>query len=325
MNPEKPLAFDRLQYIDINKIRPNPYNPREKSAFEDLTEIKKSLLEVDGILVPLVVLQINDKEEYIILDGERRWRAACELSEKYSQFKKVPANIVRGSLNKVENFEIMFNIHMERKQWSFAAQALAIEEIMKDREFKSDREVADTLHTIPSTIRAARAFNKMPNNLKIRSLNGELDEYYLIFLSQNLDVIKDRYLELNKKYDFDEVSRNFIKKVDYNLIKSADDFRLLSIMAKKCINYNEKELFMNTFDKMYNDVFFTPKDAEKYIDENLGSKIDDLFIKRCNDFYKSLDSYFKTLKSRNILIPKTVNKILFKISDKLNKKLKNNL
>lgn len=69
--------------VDIDSIRPSPYQPRLIFDQEDLKqEIKK-----DRVLSDLVVR--NRGEFYEIIDGERRWRAVKEL-----EWKTVPVRVV---------------------------------------------------------------------------------------------------------------------------------------------------------------------------------------------------------------------------------------
>lgn len=316
--PTEPLLkFERnLEWIEINKISPNPYNPRETISKEEVSDIRDSIKEIGGILVPLVVME-DETGNYILLDGERRWRAAQELSETDDTYLRVPANIVKGELNKSTNVRVMFNIHMQRKQWSTAAIAESISDILHDEPSISVKELAKQLHVSEATIRLAQHFDRMPTDLKLRSLNEELPEYYLIFLSQNLYSVQRSFPGLIEKYGFDNLSRIFIDKVDNGLIKSADDFRLISKMIKKSINYKEKSLFIDIFDRLVQDEYYTPKNADVDLDEILGSRIDDLFNNFSRKFLKSLNSYEDTLMNRHRILTQRTAKILINILSKI--------
>jgi ParB family transcriptional regulator, chromosome partitioning protein len=60
-----------MTFIDINKIIPNPEQPRKE--FTDLEELAASIRSY-GVIQPIVVEEANGS--YILHDGERRWRAA---------------------------------------------------------------------------------------------------------------------------------------------------------------------------------------------------------------------------------------------------------
>src|SRR5579884_2970108 len=57
----------------IEKLKPNPRNPRRSFTEAQLDELAASIKE-RGIIQPIVVREAG--EEYEIIAGERRWRAA---------------------------------------------------------------------------------------------------------------------------------------------------------------------------------------------------------------------------------------------------------
>src|SRR5262245_45003368 len=81
--PEKPARTDGLTEIDIDRIRPNPRQPREAFEAEALEELSISLKK-QGVLQPIVVRPVGSGYEIVV--GERRWRAAQQAG-----LMKVPA------------------------------------------------------------------------------------------------------------------------------------------------------------------------------------------------------------------------------------------
>ncbi len=61
--------------VDINAIEPNPYQPRTTLAAEALEQLADSLRS-HGIIQPLVVTRGSERDRYVLIAGERRWRAA---------------------------------------------------------------------------------------------------------------------------------------------------------------------------------------------------------------------------------------------------------
>lgn len=312
------LKFRKLEWINIKDIRPNEYNPREEISKTEVADIRDSIKEVGGILVPLVVYEENGK--YVLLDGERRWRAAKDLAKYDPKYQKVPANIILGPLSENENLLTMFNIHMERKQWSTAAIAEAIGKLLEFNPGLSTRELADKMHVTSTAINEAKQFLRMPENLRRRALEGDLDEYYLILLGRSLRVCERIFPKLIKKYGWQNLAEKFIAKVDNGLIQIARDFNLISKMTKTCIQYDEEALFIKLFERMVKDERFTPADADKVLDDKLGYKVDSLFELACKNFYRSLGSY---LRSRSIeKIPASNKKVLKRIQKRLAQFLK---
>src|SRR4030043_254441 len=99
--------------IPLNKIHPDSDQPRKEFKSEDIQNLAENI-EKNGILVPLVVMPFGpDKEnEYLLIDGERRYRAAEKLG-----LKTVPCT----KMAKVEGFDLdimRFAIHHQRKDWT---------------------------------------------------------------------------------------------------------------------------------------------------------------------------------------------------------------
>lgn len=67
-----------LKYLPTDQLRPGKYQPRRHIAEEALQELAESIRE-QGMLQPIVVRAIG-YEQYEIIAGERRWRAAKMIS-----------------------------------------------------------------------------------------------------------------------------------------------------------------------------------------------------------------------------------------------------
>lgn len=67
---------ERVERVQLDRIRPCPLQPRKQFAPEALRELADSIRE-QGIIQPLIVRQRNGQFELIA--GERRWRAAQML------------------------------------------------------------------------------------------------------------------------------------------------------------------------------------------------------------------------------------------------------
>lgn len=72
---EPSTTSEGILSIAIAKIQPNPLQPRFKIKDDDLQELALSILE-HGILQPLIVTHESETDEYILIAGERRLRAA---------------------------------------------------------------------------------------------------------------------------------------------------------------------------------------------------------------------------------------------------------
>jgi len=79
------LKEERYAEIEVEKLQPNPRQPRTKFDPTSLAELAQSIQET-GILQPIVV--VPNEDNFTIIVGERRWRAAQKIG-----LKTVPAII----------------------------------------------------------------------------------------------------------------------------------------------------------------------------------------------------------------------------------------
>ncbi len=79
---------DVLVKVPVNKVVPNPYQPRREFNAEALDELKKSILE-NGLIQPITVRR-GKENNYELISGERRLRACTDIG-----FKEIPAYIIQ--------------------------------------------------------------------------------------------------------------------------------------------------------------------------------------------------------------------------------------
>ena len=135
--------------VDIDKIKPNPNQPRKNFDEDALKELAASI-KVHGIVQPIVLNEQNDGT-YLIIAGERRYRAA-----KLCGLKTVPA-IIKNYTDKQKK-EISIIENLQRKDLNPIEAARAIKELMEEygltqdtvseRIGKSRSNVANTLRLL---------------------------------------------------------------------------------------------------------------------------------------------------------------------------------
>ena len=111
-----------LRNIPPSKVKPNPENPRLIFHEKELRDLRDSISKV-GIKVPISVYQ--DNNDYVLLDGERRWRCAQKLN-----LKTMPA-LVQPKPDRLENLLMMFNIHNVRVRWDLLPTAYKLLDVKK--------------------------------------------------------------------------------------------------------------------------------------------------------------------------------------------------
>jgi len=74
---------EKLMYLNLEEIKPSPFQPREDFDNQSMEELTQSIKE-KGVIQPILVRRKG--EYYELIAGERRWRAANLLN-----FKEIPA------------------------------------------------------------------------------------------------------------------------------------------------------------------------------------------------------------------------------------------
>ncbi|MDR2100709.1 MAG: ParB/RepB/Spo0J family partition protein [Campylobacteraceae bacterium] len=95
----------RIQEIDINKITPNPYQPRSVFKEDTLKDLASSIKK-HGLLQPILVIKKDDG--FMLLAGERRLRAS-----QIAGFTTIKAIIADYESEKLRELALIENIQRE--------------------------------------------------------------------------------------------------------------------------------------------------------------------------------------------------------------------
>ncbi|HHW41282.1 MAG TPA: ParB/RepB/Spo0J family partition protein [Syntrophomonadaceae bacterium] len=114
-DPEEEPATQGTCMVPIEKLYPNPANPRKKFDQEALDKLTESIRQV-GVLEPILV--VADGDRYRIVAGERRWRAA-----KTAGLKEVP--VIIRDLTPEQEFEVMLTENLQRQDLDPIEEAIA--------------------------------------------------------------------------------------------------------------------------------------------------------------------------------------------------------
>jgi ParB family chromosome partitioning protein len=148
-------SSERVHKLAVDVVKPNPDQPRKVFEEEALRELAESIKQY-GIVQPLVVTQNGDT--YVIIAGERRWRAA-----KAAKLKHVPA-VIRTAED-LEQLEVALIENVQRVDLSSLEQALSIERL--HQHFNSSYEdIARRLGKGHSTVVNIVRLLKLPEEAK---------------------------------------------------------------------------------------------------------------------------------------------------------------
>lgn len=127
--------------IKLSKIEPNSEQPRKDFNEEQLQELADSIKKY-GVLQPLLV-QKKDSN-YVIVAGERRWRAA-----KLAGLKEVPVVIREYSPQQAMEIALIENV--QREDLNPIEEALAYQRLMQEFQLKQE-EIAERVSKNRTTI-----------------------------------------------------------------------------------------------------------------------------------------------------------------------------
>lgn len=128
-----PSAADQL--VPIERISPNPDQPRKQFVQDDLDDLAASIRE-KGVLQPLIV-RARSNGDYEIVAGERRWRAA-----QMAQLHALPV-IVR-EFSDIEVLEVAIIENIQRADLNAAEEAAGYKQLM-DKFGHTQEKMAEAL------------------------------------------------------------------------------------------------------------------------------------------------------------------------------------
>ena len=121
-------------YVSINDIRANKDQPRKNFDEEKIRELADSITE-HGIIQPIIVVQMEMR--YMIIAGERRWRAA-----KLAGLKTVPAVVKHYTPQQIKEVSLIENL--QREDLNPVETARALKQLMDECNMTQDA-VADRI------------------------------------------------------------------------------------------------------------------------------------------------------------------------------------
>lgn len=193
-----------VEQVELKKILPDENQPRKYFAADKMFNLKQSIKR-HGIKVPITVEDMGNGK-YLLIDGERRFRAALEIG-----LKSIPC-IIEAPKSESERLIEQFNIQEQHESWTPVEKAMAIVALSKVVE-KTLHEVCKMLD-IPSSI-AARyiAFAELAD--KESFVKNEVPLDYVMnfkYLKNAVKIIKEKALE-------EDFTRSDEKKMEHQITK----------------------------------------------------------------------------------------------------------
>lgn len=154
-------------FLPVDSILPNPSQPRQDMVEDSLEELAASIRE-HGILQPVIVTQDLNANQYTLIAGERRVRAARMVG-----LETVPA-IVRQASNQ-QRLELALIENIQRTDLAPLDTAEAYRQLAEEFNLSHEEiavRVGKNRATVTNTLRLLR----LPDSVRIALVEGRISE-----------------------------------------------------------------------------------------------------------------------------------------------------
>ena len=220
-------------WVNVDSLKPNPYQPRKEFEEEALNELADSIRE-HGILESLIIEDAGDGSFYIIA-GERRTRAA-----KIAGLSEVPVQLRKFSDQKKLEIALIENI--QREDLNPIEEAEAYYQLMEISGLNQE-QVAARVGKNRSTVANALRLLKLPEDMRTALVQGQITAGHaraLLSVKDNSDMrvlfAKIIGSGLNVR-DAEEMSKNLNDGTESNGAKKTKEPKI----SKKDPNITELE------------------------------------------------------------------------------------
>ena len=163
--PKSDFISSRVRYIPLERIVPNPHQPRRDFDPEGLSELADSIRQY-GVLQPATVRTRG--RDYELVAGERRLRAA-----KMAGLRELPCLIAQVGEEDSALLALMENL--QRRDLSFMEEAAAIAQLVQ-RWGLSQEEAARRLGKSQSAVANKLRLLRLPEAVVEQIRQGDLSE-----------------------------------------------------------------------------------------------------------------------------------------------------
>ena len=157
----KAVPMTQMAEIAIDKIIPNPTQPRTQFDEEALAELADSIKQL-GVIQPITVKKSG--EQYIIISGERRWRAAKQVG-----VERLPAYIRDVDDENLHAMALVENI--QRQDLNAIEIALGMKRLIEECGLTQEA-MADKVGKKRSTVSNYMRLLNLPNEVQLALKEG---------------------------------------------------------------------------------------------------------------------------------------------------------
>ncbi|WP_104398608.1 ParB/RepB/Spo0J family partition protein [Vibrio penaeicida] len=154
-----------LKDLSVAQLQAGVYQPRKEMEPEALSELAASI-QSQGIIQPIVVRQVGE-QQYEIIAGERRWRAARQAG-----LKQVPCLVKKVQDRAAVAMALIENI--QREDLNAIEEAQALERLQDEFEL-THQQVAEVIGKSRTTVSNLLRLNQLNGDVKRLVQTGKLE------------------------------------------------------------------------------------------------------------------------------------------------------
>jgi len=202
-----------MNKVKITQLVADPLQPRQEFDREKLTLLEHSIQE-KGILNPLIVEEYKDGK-YLIIDGERRYRAAKNVN-----LKEIPVETVKP-MTVSERMMMRFHLQEQHENWSIFDRARAMATFQKAENI-DNRKVAELLGMSVSSVSMWTGILKLSKRSQ-SFVNERRIPYSYTHLINRLANIYEKLTDMPRA----EVEMKLLQKYDNRILGNMNHFKAL--------------------------------------------------------------------------------------------------
>ncbi len=153
--------------VDINQVIPDPDQPRVEFSQDAIERLADSIRE-KGQLSPIRVRWAPNLEKWVIISGERRWRAT-----RHAGLPTIDCFFHEGDISKSEVLEQQLIENLLREDLSPIEEGHAFQALMELNQWNG-KQVADALRVPPSKVTRVLALLELPSDIQQSIEAGEI-------------------------------------------------------------------------------------------------------------------------------------------------------
>jgi len=186
--------------IPIERLEVNPDQPRQ--IIGDLSDLAASIME-KGVLEPVLVRHNRENDKFMIISGERRYRASLAAG-----LKEIPC--IEKDVDDAEVAEIALIENLQRKDLTPFEEAEGLQSLI-DRFGYTHEQIARKISKARSSVTETLSIGTLPEDVK------ELcRQYQVLSKSMLLQIVRqpsrEKMIELIHRFSQGEVSRDEARK-----------------------------------------------------------------------------------------------------------------